>query len=159
MTQNRTTRDPDVARLFAEAVTVRKAIEATPKNERAGNLLDYPRECCDHGMKLLALHLSSPGFTALMRAKGERPKAMKFHVWLECGGIILDITADQFAKSYRQVIVTRRSRWHDARKPEREPIAEESLKRWRESDLDVYKAYRNIFARMLRIGAKENSLA
>ncbi len=156
MTRNRPTRDPDVAALHVESEKVRQAIEATPPTERAGNLVNHPRECCDHGMRLLALHLSGLGFTTLMRAKGERPNAMKFHVLLECRGVILDITADQFGKSYHPVIVARRSRWHEAWKPKREPITEELITSWREADTEVHHTYRKILARLMWIGPKHS---
>ncbi len=143
--------DLDLDHLRAETWKVRQAIEATPRAERAGNLDDFPRECCDHGVKLLALHFSGLGLKGLVQATGERRKTRKCHLWLEHRGVIFDITADQFGKSYRPVIVTRRSRWHEAWKPRHEPITEEFLSFWREFDPDVnaiYRAYRAILARI-----------
>ncbi|WP_165227036.1 hypothetical protein [Aquisphaera insulae] len=143
-----TPRDPDLAQLYVQASRVRQAIEATPSTERAGNLVSDPRECCDHGMKLLTLHLVSLGFSGLVRARGVRPKSGRRHVWLEWDSVILDITADQFGKIYRPVIVTRRSRWHEAWRPEREELSGKSLTRWREADTEAYRNYRLILTRL-----------
>jgi hypothetical protein len=143
--------DLDLDHLRAEAWKVRRAIEATPRAERAGMLVEFPRECCHHGVKLLALHFSGLGLTGLVQASGERRRTGKCHVWLEHRGVIFDITADQFGKSYRPVIVTRRSRWHEAWKPRHEPITEQLLSLWREADpgvYDVYRAYQGILARL-----------
>ncbi len=145
--------DPDLDRLKAEAVRVRHAIEATPKSERGGMLVKFPKKCCHHGVKLLALHFSGLGLTGLVRAQGERRRIGMCHVWLEHRGVIVDITVDQFGKRLPPVIVTRRSRWHEAWMPEHEPIAENLLSRWREADpdvYDVYRAYRSVLARLAR---------
>ena len=143
--------DLDLDHLRAEAWKVRRAIEAAPRAERAGMLVEFPRECCHHGVKLLALHFSGLGLTGLVQASGERRRTGKCHVWLEHRGVIFDITADQFGKSYRPVIVTRRSRWHEAWKPRHEPITEQLLSLWREADpglYDVYRAYQGTLARL-----------
>ncbi len=126
-------------------------LAATASNRRMNGsiALDYARKRI--GVKLLALHFSGLGLTGLVQASGERRRTGKCHVWLEHRGVIFDITADQFGKSYRPVIVTRRSRWHEAWKPRHEPITEQLLSLWREADpgvYDVYRAYRAILARL-----------
>jgi hypothetical protein len=94
------------------------------------SLIKFPVKCCDHGMRLLALYLTDLGYEGLSKAKGSRPGHL-YHVWLVQNGIILDITADQFDEGLDPVIVTRRSPWHDAWKPELRPIDDEWLQKWR----------------------------
>jgi hypothetical protein len=132
-----------LVRLRTLAERVRRAIEGTAPSERAGMLSEFPRKCCHHGTNILALHLSELGLSDLTRATGERHTKTKtsWHVWIEHRGVIVDITADQFGKSFLPVIVTRRSRWHAAWNPKREPITKEQLTAWREADPDIYAVY------------------
>ena len=139
--------------LRTEASEVRRAIEATPPFARAGMLVDFPNECCHHAVNLLALHLSQFGLMGFARARGERTRPAKCHVWLKYQGIIIDITADQFGRRYRPVIVTRHSSWHEAWKPVDEPITEDLLSRWRASGHEVHRAYHSILCRSRGAGA------
>jgi hypothetical protein len=141
----------DLKQLRDEAAKVRQAIETTERDEmRAGNLALFPTECCDHAMKLLALHLSLLGFTGLSKARGERRfgEVPRYHIWLVCQGVILDITADQFDEGQAQVIVTRRSRWHEAWNPELEPIDEELLALWPGADGVFFDVYCEILGKL-----------
>jgi hypothetical protein len=45
-------------------------------------------------------------------AAGEREPDLHSHAWLECDGLIADITADQFEDVDEPVIVTRDRSWH-----------------------------------------------
>lgn len=145
-----TTEEPALDWLKAEATRLRRAIEQSDRHSlRAGSLSEFPHKCCRHGTYLSALRLSDLGLTGFVEAIGYRPRRGEKHFWLECRSIIIDITADQFGKSYPPVIVTRFSRWHDAWNPVRELITEESLTKWREAEtpLDgIYNLYREILA-------------
>ena len=141
----------NLKQLRGEAVKVRHAIEATERDEkRAGNLARFPAQCCDHAMRILALHLSHLGFKELAKARGERRAGAvpDYHVWLVCQGVILDITADQFSEGQGPVVVTRRSSWHTAWKPERESLDEYRLSLWRDGQGSVFDVYREILGQL-----------
>src|SRR4051794_34482442 len=115
----------DLKQLRFEAAKMRQAIEATERYEmRAGNLTNFPAECCDHAMRLLSLHLSRLAFRDLAKARGERRGGTvpKYHVWLVCQGVTIDITADQFDEGQKKVVVVRHSPWHEAWNPKLELI-------------------------------------
>jgi hypothetical protein len=142
--------DDGVKRLREEATRVRRAIEQTERDERtAGNLASFPRQCCDHGMSLLALHLSRLGFSGLKRAKGERRPPDDypvFHVWLRWKDVLLDITADQFGEGLPPVVVDRRSPWHEAWKPRVETVNKRLLTLWLTKEGGIYDVYRAVMA-------------
>ncbi len=141
-----------LTRIKSEAAKLRGAIEATERDEQtAGNLASFPRQCCDHGVRLLALHLSRLGFGDLKKARGERPSQITyptFHVWLRWRDVTIDITADQFNEGLPPVVVARRSPWHTAWKPKLEPIGASLLDRWLNEEGGVFDACRAILAKL-----------
>ena len=71
---------------------------------------EFPRGCCGDTCYLLATHLEATGFGRFIYRVGWRDGCS--HAWLEQDGIIVDITADQFADGPGPVIVTNDSDWH-----------------------------------------------
>jgi hypothetical protein len=97
----------------------------------------------------LAYHLWTLGWTDLAAACGTRSrKPFHEHVWLNANGIIVDITADQFGRSYSPVIVARRSNWHEAWKPTLDVLDERRLTDWRKHKGAVFDAYRLIMSQL-----------
>jgi hypothetical protein len=139
----------DVDQLRREATRVRRAVEAVERPEHsAGNLAQFPKECCDHATKLLALHLSRLGLDNLQKAKGQQgawPDA-KYHVWLHWQGVTLDITADQFGEGQPDIVVIRQSPWHDRWKPTLEAVDLEHLTVLCNGPQSVFRLYREILA-------------
>jgi hypothetical protein len=133
-----------MGRLQREAERLRRAIERAERSaERAGCLAEFPGQCCDHGVRLLALHLSGRGYSGFQRARGVRGAIC--HVWLKWRGINLDITADQFiGECQPSVVVTRHSPWHDKWKPTVEQIREYIMKTWQEPDFPFSQVYGEI---------------
>jgi hypothetical protein len=137
-----------LGRLRKLATKLRQAIEDADRGDERCGLINFPRECCDHAVRLLALYLSSLGFEGLNKAHGiwRGGNRERHHVWLEHEGTIIDITADQFGESLGRVIVTRRSPWHDAWEPELEPIDEQQLQIWRTKTTEIFPVYLDILA-------------
>ena len=58
-----------------------------------------------------SLNRDSVDLTVSMRSYPSDPPYDR-HVWLECDGMIIDITADQFPNIKSAIIVARDSEWH-----------------------------------------------
>lgn len=59
----------------------------------------FPLACCDDSSQILAAYLTDNGFSGATLIRGEyggNKGELKSHVWLDLGGIKIDITADQF---------------------------------------------------------------
>ena len=98
---------------------MRAALEEAKADLPGTNLKQFPKDCCDHASRLLLLHFEDNGVNVngfewiVADLTGDD---LQRHVWLESNGIIVDITADQFAGRYpiklEPVIVARHSVWH-----------------------------------------------
>ena len=112
-------------RLIAEGV--RKAIEQ--RGPELGIWLEnFPSGCCTNASVFLGNYLKYEAGgkdTELVlgyRGKGRWMEDVRHH-WIETGGFIIDITADQFPEVEAPVIVTAQSAWHERfNKGERESI-------------------------------------
>jgi hypothetical protein len=71
----------------------------------------FPKDCCGHASVLLALYLRDEGFADVRYVYNGR-RSPDSHAWVEVGGIIVDITADQFTDNPNAVIVTEERSWH-----------------------------------------------
>ncbi len=76
----------------------------------------FPNGCCDDASMLFAAYLADHGYPGAMWVHGEnggRTCELKSHVWLELGGLIIDLTADQFGGyDLPAVLVTPFSSFH-----------------------------------------------
>ncbi|MCW6084244.1 transglutaminase domain-containing protein [Clostridium sporogenes] len=72
-------------------------------------LLQYPRGCCGDASNLLAKFFSDNGIECeyVWGMRGEQS-----HAWLECGDLIVDITADQFPEIKEKILITTNKSWH-----------------------------------------------
>jgi hypothetical protein len=66
---------------------------------------------------MLGQYLIHSGLSAWNYCYGIDPDSLSSHAWIERGGLIVDITADQFADISERVIVTTDATWHDAHFP------------------------------------------
>lgn len=106
--------DSRIDDLQCVAGRMRTAIEAArDAGEAEGTeMAAFPRGQCDFTSEFLASYLTELGFGESELVAGER-QGLEHHAWLERGGIILDITADQFVGEGRPpVIVTTDRGWH-----------------------------------------------
>jgi hypothetical protein len=112
----------DEVQLFKIAQKFRQAIEKTDFSEkkvgREANLRmnKFPVESCTHICSILGAYLITeyklePLLEVHAHINDEKGP-FAFHRWLEHDGIIIDITADQFAMVKTPVIVSRNSRFH-----------------------------------------------
>jgi hypothetical protein len=106
--------DELLGRIRATAERFRAGIEAADFGDLGGNLKDFPHRCCHHAAKLLGIYLFDRQlglFQVIAGRRGERQG--EEHVWLECDGVVVDITADQFTDwPGGRVLVARSSAWH-----------------------------------------------
>jgi hypothetical protein len=106
-----------IACLHQLASAFRKAIEEA-KHDFPDYLkrkfASFPEQTCGHASTLLALYLMERGFNEVQQVfNGCRGKNCdESHAWLEVGGLIVDITADQFSDRIEPVVVTRDHTWH-----------------------------------------------
>ena len=75
----------------------------------------FPRGSCGDASELLGEYLSGCGLGDWTYRWGVRKQ--QTHAWLEQGGVIVDITADQFGEGMPSVLITRDRRWHEAFEP------------------------------------------
>lgn len=105
-------------RLFAAAMAVRRVLEG--REDFSG----FPRGYCQGASRVLGLYLIKDlkiGPVEIV-CNGERrlteldefeqPRCQS-HAWLEVGGFLVDMTADQFCDRLEPVIVTQDHSWHD----------------------------------------------
>jgi hypothetical protein len=104
------------AELLSAATRFRNALEIVGPASGAAGLRHFPKDSCADTVLLLGAHLFDRGFGAFDGVGGEfgepGSEVCYSHAWLECGGVIVDITADQFPDVSQPVIVTRDDRWH-----------------------------------------------
>ena len=113
-------RHPAIARQVTQAArNLRSAIEMLPRRHR-GDLLDgFPKSCCKPASQLLARYLVTIARVPMVQFVSARRhgepwcKGWQSHVWLEAGGMSVDITADQYSEARDPFIVSAASRWHD----------------------------------------------
>lgn len=80
----------------------RRVMECLNPSDFVGTSLSenqFPLACCDDASLLLAAYLIDNGFcsTTLIRGEyGGNDEELHSHVWLNCEGFNIDITADQF---------------------------------------------------------------
>lgn len=104
------------ARLYEAAGNFRRALLACPKDAfseyQRRQLRNFPMQSCDVASLLLAYYLRDLGFTDIERICGLRNG--ETHVWLESGGCIIDITADQFPEIGAPITVVeaKEQSWH-----------------------------------------------
>lgn len=119
--------------LTKAAAVFRAAIEQTRAEKLPITLQAFPAGACGDATVLLGYYLKTQGFGTFDYVLGMREDAdgeRYSHAWLRQGGVIVDITADQFPGN-APVIVTHASSWHDG-------FEVEVL---HEADFHVYDAY------------------
>ncbi|MBB3711773.1 hypothetical protein FHS00_001344 [Limimaricola variabilis] len=113
----------DTDPLHRDAYAVRRAIEVCHGDLGAG-FSCFPRGCCGDVSQLLAAFLESQGhgtFDYICGLRFEEDGPPSSHAWLKRGGLIIDITRDQFDPGLGPVFVAADSSWHDDWFPSRDP--------------------------------------
>jgi hypothetical protein len=95
----------------AAAIAFRAALERSHDLELP-TLQAFPRGACGDTCELLGQYLCDLGLGAWTYVCGLSANSDRTHAWLERGGWILDITADQFDGVETPVVVVRDSAWH-----------------------------------------------
>ena len=105
------------------AQAVRDALERADKRRLPLHLQDFPHGSCGDSellvAKLLRQHNHEPAFDFMNGRRGDG-----WHAWIQQGGLIVDISADQFDDYAEPVTVVRGSKWHEALRPERRCTAD-----------------------------------
>lgn len=105
----------DVVREVARAV--RCAIERAPRDKLPITFASFPRGSCGDTALVLGTYLAAdcgiPGFQYVCGDRGSKlDDTWSSHAWLECNGLVVDVTADQFSDAPDAVIVEDPSHWH-----------------------------------------------
>ena len=103
----------DEAEVTRLARSFRGALEETVSLRLPG-LAKFPRAACGDASRLLAQYLRDRGLGDWEIVSGFRNDRSSSHAWLELGGLLVDITADQFEDGAEPVTVSRSSDWHAA---------------------------------------------
>jgi hypothetical protein len=108
----------DTSEVLHIASQVRGAIEALPASKRPITFSHFPRGACGDCCLILGTYFEEecgfPPFHYVSAERGSKSdNTWSSHAWLECGDLIVDITADQFPDAPSGVIVSRSSAWHD----------------------------------------------
>jgi hypothetical protein len=106
-------RDEDKIRELAKKF--RESILKCEKSELPLSLSNFPTGSCSDASMLLGTYFKNNDINGFIQIKGKRGEVDSFetHYWLEKDGILVDITADQFAGINEAVIVTgSNSKWH-----------------------------------------------
>ncbi len=93
-----------------EATLIRRALEQIAHTLEG--LQSFPDGACGHASVLLGEWLTRKGIVGVEYVSG-RSDEIRSHAWLECDGLIIDITADQFGTGMPPVFVGRGRRFHD----------------------------------------------
>ena len=105
-----------IAALRMLATRFRSAIRATDPSEVDPEVrfivAGFPKDACGEVCFLLGHYLRENGFPAAEYVNGIRRADGQSHAWIETGGIIVDITGDQFAEVADEVVVTGDTTWH-----------------------------------------------
>jgi hypothetical protein len=83
---------------------------------------DFPRGSCGDAASLLGTLYIDNGLPAFQYTLGYL--GQHSHAWLERDGLIVDVTADQFAGVSQAVIVTKDPSWHGRLKGKHEHVAD-----------------------------------
>ena len=101
----------NVEKIRKLAAQIRNAIAKMGYDEFADSdfLLRYPRGCCGDASNLLAKFLRDNDIECeyVWGMMGQQS-----HAWLECGDLIIDITADQFTEIKEKILITTDKSWH-----------------------------------------------
>ena len=108
------------------ATGFREAIDDLDRVFLPFEMKNFPHGCCGDASMLLGTYLEDHGIKSLIYVCGMRGE--RSHAWLESDGLIIDITADQFAECNESVIVVKDSEWH--RTFDRDLESEASFKRY-----------------------------
>jgi hypothetical protein len=100
--------------LKSAAAKFRLAIERCERRRLICTFQDFPKGSCGDAALLLRAFLQEQGLGTFGYILGwrERDSGRGSHAWLEAGGVIVDITADQFPEIDEKVIVAENSAWH-----------------------------------------------
>jgi hypothetical protein len=105
-----------IARLRILATSFRRAICATDPSDVDPEVrfivANFPKDVCGAVCFLLGHYLRTNGFPGAEYVNGIRPADGRSHAWIETGGIIVDITGDQFPEIADEVLVTTDDTWH-----------------------------------------------
>jgi len=106
----------DIAELKIVTTKFRRAIERCDRRRLSITFRYFPKGSCGDAALLLRAFLLERGLGTFRYALGwlDRDDGRHSHAWLEAGGIVVDITADQFPEIDEEVIVTENSPWHAA---------------------------------------------
>lgn len=94
----------------------RLALESLAPANRPTGWDEFPRGACGDASSLLGAHLANLGIHGFEYICGHRGShsdgSWRTHAWLHRDGLIVDLTADQFADAPGGVLVVRNSAWH-----------------------------------------------
>lgn len=95
---------------------LRRAIESVPPDELPLGMRTFPSGACGDAALLLGAYFADSdehGFSYVVGSRGNMDDGTwTSHAWIERGGVVVDITADQFADAPAVVIVSANSAWH-----------------------------------------------
>jgi hypothetical protein len=103
--------EQDAAEIREAATVFRAAILRCPRSDLPTQK-NFPHGSCGDASTLLGQYLFDQSLGLWEYTGGERERDLHSHAWLECDGLIIDITADQFEDVDEPVIVTRDRSWH-----------------------------------------------
>ena len=103
--------EPDQDAVRDTAIIFRRAILRCPRTDLP-TLKDFPRSSCGDTAILLGEYFYSRSLGLWEYVAGSRKQDLHSHAWIEQGGLIIDITADQFEDVDEPVVVTRDRQWH-----------------------------------------------
>lgn len=102
------------------ALAMRRAIERAPLGRYDSIMHTFPRSCCKVASQMLARYLATHARVPLVQFVSGRRHGEPYckggwqaHVWVEAGGVIIDITADQYDEMIHPVIASHDSDWHE----------------------------------------------
>jgi len=106
----------NLAKVTVLARRLRQAIEAVPRDALPFGMREFPAGSCGDAAQLLAAYLSDsgfPGFEYVLGSRGSKEDGMwTSHAWIEREGMVVDITADQFADAPPGATASYDSPWH-----------------------------------------------
>lgn len=112
-------RDGQLETIELIAKALRSALEQADFSKNcSGQLLNFPRECCNHASNLLLIFFREAGVEGFTSVFGNRPDTDRpdaGHVWVQRGDLVVDITADQFPGQNLKPVIVGESEWHKSR--------------------------------------------
>lgn len=106
---------PTRSEIRQAAIDYRRALAQMKHDAWPFGLSNFPSGWCKFASWILGRHLMAElGCAVPEYVFGDRgwPDNYQSHGWLECSGLIVDITADQFSDMDEPVVVVERSDWH-----------------------------------------------